>query len=398
MGLNDLLPDVGRMPTVSFEPFPPPDLRFSIHKKDSVVLLHLAAGAFILGAPLVVETTSPDALCPDLGSARQAVADRLGSLDVDAEGWVATYWVVRTPGGQGDHLRLDLRDPAKTLRLERKIPLKPGACASMAVAIAAVLERFFADLVEKEGVIEDEAGEEEEEETEAEEQPTTTTDQSTRSEQVADRGPSLLPPPVAPAPEARPESVDDRARRRWWIGSAFGIAATEESSDLRPEVGLLVRAELSGPFDLGLLATGSWLDRREIGTILNEEVERGAYAQAFRTFGRYRYRGESWQLGVGPEFFLGHEVTWARPATDRARGRILPGLGVGAGVAISLNSFLALGLNGSVDWIWADLVSRFKYRVEIRGPDGVVVVEREILHPRHMNSFLGVSLEIAPKR
>ena len=95
----------------------------------------------ILGAGgLAVDSSSPDALCPPLEETRRAVADRLGSVELEGT-WHARYVLVHR--AQGDFVSLTLADPDGTLRLERELPVQGGSCATLSQVVALVLERFF---------------------------------------------------------------------------------------------------------------------------------------------------------------------------------------------------------------------------------------------------------------
>jgi hypothetical protein len=96
---------------------------------------------FVLGAAgLSVDSPSPDALCPPLEETRQAVAARLGNVELEGT-WQARYVLVHR--AQGDFVSLSLRDPDGVLRMERQLPVQGGSCATLSRVIALVLERFF---------------------------------------------------------------------------------------------------------------------------------------------------------------------------------------------------------------------------------------------------------------
>jgi hypothetical protein len=97
---------------------------------------------------LTLETGSPDALCPALPAAREAVERRLGTLVVESgAGWSARYTIAHAPEGtQTDFVRLELFAPNGTLQLSRDLPLEAGACSTVAEAIALVLDRYFRKL------------------------------------------------------------------------------------------------------------------------------------------------------------------------------------------------------------------------------------------------------------
>ena len=91
---------------------------------------------------LRVETGTPAALCPDIGEVRRAVRDR---LNVEGEGeWLASYDLVHRPSADaGDVVRIELRDPAGRVRLQRDLPRSGESCVALAQAVALLLESFF---------------------------------------------------------------------------------------------------------------------------------------------------------------------------------------------------------------------------------------------------------------
>jgi hypothetical protein len=101
-------------------------------------------GVLAAAGGLQIDTSTPDALCPDLGQVRQAAQSRLG--DIEAEGaWRASYALIHRPDGQqaGDVVRLDLRDPTGRLRLRRDLPRAGESCAALARALVVVLDGYF---------------------------------------------------------------------------------------------------------------------------------------------------------------------------------------------------------------------------------------------------------------
>lgn len=110
-------------------------------------VLLLSGGAWA-SPGLTLETGSPDALCPALPTAREAVERRLGTLVVaSGAGWRARYTIAHAPEGtQMDFVRLELFAPGGSLQLSRDLPLEAGACSTVAEAIALVLDRYFRKL------------------------------------------------------------------------------------------------------------------------------------------------------------------------------------------------------------------------------------------------------------
>jgi hypothetical protein len=101
-------------------------------------------------AGLIIETGSPDALCPELTSTRAAVSRRLGELIVPggSSGFRARYTIAHAPvGSPRDFVRLELYGPEGALQLSRDLPLEGESCGTMAEVIALVLDRYFRALL-----------------------------------------------------------------------------------------------------------------------------------------------------------------------------------------------------------------------------------------------------------
>jgi hypothetical protein len=101
-----------------------------------------------------LETGSPDALCPALEVAREAVSRRLGALLVEGR-WRARYTIAHAPSGTpGDFVRLELFNPEGKAELVRDLPIEGESCRTMAEVIALVLDRYFRGLVTHEPRVE----------------------------------------------------------------------------------------------------------------------------------------------------------------------------------------------------------------------------------------------------
>ncbi|HLV19870.1 MAG TPA: hypothetical protein VKZ49_03280, partial [Polyangiaceae bacterium] len=94
---------------------------------------------------LVVESGTPNALCPDLASTRAAVLTRVGSV-AHPEG--KPYRLRYTVDHAGDQpvVRVELFDANGQLQLSRELPLPEGDCQTAAQSIAVVVERYFRPL------------------------------------------------------------------------------------------------------------------------------------------------------------------------------------------------------------------------------------------------------------
>jgi hypothetical protein len=122
----------------------------------------LAEPALAAEGGLIIETGSPDALCPELTSTRAAVSRRLGELIVPggSSGFRARYTIAHAPvGSPRDFVRLELYGPEGTLQLSRDLPLEGESCGTMADVIALVLDRYFRALLahDRQGSDEDES-------------------------------------------------------------------------------------------------------------------------------------------------------------------------------------------------------------------------------------------------
>lgn len=112
---------------------------------------------------LIIETGSPDALCPELASTRAAVSRRLGELIMPggSSAFRARYTIAHAPvGSPRDFVRLELYGPEGTLRLSRDLPLERDSCSTMAEVIALVLDRYFRQLPAHDGAGADDEDEE----------------------------------------------------------------------------------------------------------------------------------------------------------------------------------------------------------------------------------------------
>jgi hypothetical protein len=119
----------------------------SMTGRAAVFLFQLVQG-------IVVETDSPDALCPDLHRTREAVSARLGTIQ--GTGWRARYTIVHAPGEMPrDYVLLELSSPQGTIPLRRELPIGES-CAAVADAIALVLDQYFRTLVAPEEMEPDE--------------------------------------------------------------------------------------------------------------------------------------------------------------------------------------------------------------------------------------------------
>jgi hypothetical protein len=264
---------------------------------------------------LQVDTSTPDALCPDLGQVREAARARLG--DIEAEGaWRASYALIHRPDGQqtGDIVRLQLHDPGGHLRLERDLPRAGESCAALARALVVVLDSYFRHPS-------DDAG----------------------PAPMARGGPArtLAAAPPPPAPPATRLALDLGG------GWAGGRAGSQQSS---PLLALGLRLGLAPPaWWIGL--EGAWLVSQQTAPVGSARASERSFA--VRGFlARDLLGGGGAVLLVGPEAAL---------ALDRADGASLPqgaarlrasfGGGLRAHFQLALARQVALGLIAAADYL-----------------------------------------------
>lgn len=96
-----------------------------------------------LNSGLIVESSSPDALCPPVKDVEEAVRGRLGSVELP-EPWTLHYESVHRD--TGDYVRLELRDPSAKVELRREFSGSGESCATLAQVMAVVVERYFRGL------------------------------------------------------------------------------------------------------------------------------------------------------------------------------------------------------------------------------------------------------------
>lgn len=308
----------------------------------ALLALTLAAGG------LSVNTLSPDALCPALESTRQAVAARLGQVELEGD-WTAEYVVVHRR--RGDFVDLQLRDGRSVVRLKRELPLRGESCATLAQAIALVLERFF---VEPEGAAAPE------------------THLEAKAPNPLPSQPKALDAPLPP-PNSRP-NAGEPARTSEGTHAEAPPAQTQPSQGQTLESETVGRSPLRGWIGVGMAGSNAWLGpmgafglryRRlqlGFGAVLDVATHRQDFAEGqlalhrtplliqglFEVWGRGRTR-----LDLGLEFLgLVESAETLRLANNGGGTRFLPGLGLAAeGSFLLLRDRLRLLLNLSGTWL-----------------------------------------------
>lgn len=311
-------------------------------------LVALTRGASA-SAGLTLETGSPDALCPALPAAREAVERRLGTLvGASGAGWRARYTIAHAPeGAQMDFVRLELFAPDGALQLARDLPLEAGACSTVAEAIALVLDRYFRKLPLDESA--------------ASERTPAATEAAAVSVAEGVAAAPLLPAPAAPAPPLPPAGAvadvapaalppagrhrDERLQRFWRVGAVFAT-----STAAGPAVGLQALRESWPHVYTGAELALDWSagsQRWSGGAEVSTRSLSGALAVGWGT--RWRaLRGY-----VGPSVRLSWERATARglaESQERDRARAAAGvlLGVVAGFSRHWSLSLTTGLEATL--------------------------------------------------
>ncbi|HET6148788.1 MAG TPA: hypothetical protein VFH68_14725 [Polyangia bacterium] len=275
-------------------------------------------GVLAMAGGLQVDSSTPDALCPDIGQVRAAAQARLG--DIEAEGaWHASYALIHRPDRvqAGDVVRLQLHDPIGRLRLQRDLPRAGESCVALARALVVVLESYF-------------------------------------------RHPSDDPP--APAPDrARPARVVVSARAQpapsaarlaldlggGWAG---GWSGAEESS---PVLAIDVRLRIAPPaWWAGL--EGAWLVTQQTQPVSGSSLRASERSFAVRAFVARDLLGGAGRsvLLVGPEAVLALDRADSTMLMDGgARMRASFGAGLRAHFQLALAREVFLGLLAAVDYL-----------------------------------------------
>ncbi|HOU92788.1 MAG TPA: hypothetical protein PLU22_17165 [Polyangiaceae bacterium] len=329
-----------------------------------------------LGSALVVETGSPDALCPDLTRTREAVAARLGTLDVAEAGWIATYTIGHAPdAGRGDFVRLRLRDPEGRVRLERDLPLEPGGCAAMAQALAVVLDRYFRALAEAAAPADDA-------EPPDEAPPPSSGDAATPGDERPPGAGLDAPGGAATTPDVEQDAGPALPDPQLELGLLAGAALDLPSGAAE----LLFTAPVAPLFRVGVTVSAPFRAEREwLGAewVQGWSVPLRAWAGVGRSSGAFSAYG-------GPELLVALERgQGAGLATERAASRAVPGAGVALELGYRLTPRVGLGLRAALDANLPGAAPRFV--VEIGGGE-----RREVLAPAPLRAAVtgGVILHL----
>ena len=315
-----------------------------------IAFLWAAKASALESNGFTLETGSPDALCPDLGATREAVARRLGSLIVEGrKGWLARYTIGHAPTGTPrDFVRLELFNPQGQLELQRDLPIEGDSCRTMAEVVALVLDRHFRGLVAAEP----------------------------DSHEPAEMA---QPKPVAPTPRAE-------APRPPAPASRFDLSGPRLSAEYAAALGEpALGARLSVGFHRSFEATfGLRWYLTPLQASEPSEVNVTARGAAARAGVAWRFALPPGLLHIGPTVSLAIERASARglmDQTDRTRARW--SAGAEAGFVASLGRGLFVEASTSLDF-------------SIRGAAGQFVIDdREVLSPRTLTIGWAVGLGYA---
>lgn len=287
-----------------------------------------------------LDTDTPDALCPELAMTRDAVRKRLGSLDVDGGGtWHGRYSTVHDPTGRrGDYVRLVIIDPAGVEKAARELPIRGESCATVAQAIALVVDGFFRDLGQA---------------PDNDVAPPSPNASSQPTEVASRTSPEALPVPVQ-VTQAKTQATPISARQvspKPDPRSAFGfsVAGGYES----------VPGSASGSLGLFAAVTPSWrIDLRFAVPVGDQQQDlRGgkAHLRLFPLRTALTYEGAVWnrlRLFVGPELLLSFEqATTSQVEAGKSGWRAAFGSGIRGGVAYSVLPRITLAAGVSADYI-----------------------------------------------
>ena len=272
-----------------------------------LVLLQLGQGIFI-------DTDSPDAHCPNLHQTREAVSARLGA--VEGAGFRARYTIVHERGDvPRDFVLLELTAPDGGVRLRRELPVGES-CASVAEAIALVLDQYFRALVPP-----DEDGEDE---------LRAVAPSGLEAGAVAERA---KPAPHDDANGASASRLPAPPRTPSWL-AMLDVSAVSFAETIAP--GLRVRVLPSRSWHAGLALAAPLGER-------SEELPAGGTAKA-RSLELNLHAGFGPELGairpyVGPTLFALFERGYTTaPLESISRYRVLAGAGGELGLEVFMGT------------------------------------------------------------
>jgi hypothetical protein len=299
---------------------------------------------------LRVETTTPDALCPELGEVRRAVEARLGDIEGEGE-WLASYALVHHPDADAaDVVRLQLRDPSGRVRLQRDLPRAGASCKAVGQALVVVLDAYF------------------------------------RRPADAASAPAAAAPPADLRAVAAPSAAQPPARP---LALGLGVAGAWAAGPSSPAVALEVW--LAGRSGWGARLQGAWLTERATQPISGSAGGPSAtmHGGAIRAgLGARLVPGAPVELRIGPEALLVLEhATSTGLQGGGAETRAAWGVGMSAGARVRLAERVALSLDAAGDYTppaWGGIFA-------VKGP----VQDQEVFKPARFRFLVGAGVSLA---
>lgn len=336
-----------------------------------------ATGRALAGeAGLIIETGSPDALCPELASTRAAVSRRLGELIVPggSSGFRARYTIAHAlVGSPRDFVRLELYGPEGTLQLSRDLPLEGESCGTMAEVIALVLDRYFRQVLAH-----DRPGADEDAPASVAAPPATSAPPSPAAPEAAAPPPTLreATPTAVPSADIAPRDARSAAASAASDRLALGAFEVAFRSPNQPALGMRGMLEL-------------WPDWYA-GTALHVALR--AQTEGLTGGGKVSSQEASWRVDAGWGPRLGPVHTYFGPA-------ICLGLALGSGDDLpqresGLRATWAVGLDAGAVWVTDDGWSLgASAAVDVSVLSGRFQIDgEEVLAPERLRAWLGMSV------
>jgi hypothetical protein len=339
-----------------------------------MLISSLALLALTLAELLVVETGSPDALCPNVKLVTEAVHARLGTLKEEQAGWRARYTIGHAPGtDEGDFIRLEVFDPTAQVRFTRDLPILNETCATLAQTIAIVVGTYFTSLASMDR-IED------------------TTEQNT---------------PVPVAEPVKDPIIDEKK------ASLVNNRLPPDSQSVKSPKSLRPKTTASGfrhSFGAGITTTISSMSRglaicyvgapgghSNFGGIISIPLERTSEAVYEGSVEMSSIRGRFWygprigsasySLGAGPSLMIGLDSAEARELDEfREKKRFAMALGLLTDATLWVYPPIGFGFQGGFE-LNARTMSR---RFVVEGPTRNL--DKEVHVPPWFNGFIGLTL------
>jgi hypothetical protein len=338
-----------------------------------MLLFTLALGALTLTERLVVETGSPDALCPNVKLVTEAVHARLGTFKADQVGWRARYTIGHSPGSdEGDFIHLEVFNPTNQLRFTRDLPILNESCATLAQTIAIVVGTYFTSLTSMDRIAE------------APEQPTPASVKEPITDGVREEKTSNLektsPPEVAS------------------VQSPKSLQPTTTVSGFRHTLGVGVTTSvMSMSRGLTICYVGAPNAHSNLGWIISIPLERASESVYGGSVDMSSIRGRFWygprigstvySLSAGPSLMIGVDSAEARELDElREKKRFAMALGLLTNATFWVYPPIGIGFQGGIE-LNARTMSR---RFVVEGPTRNL--DKEVHAPPWFNGFIGLTL------